>query len=146
MTIVDHDAPGAVYVLKNTITKRVYVGSSARPRDRRLSHMTELLRGKHSNKSLQFDFNLHGPSTFLWKQLLASHRIDVLRHMERCLMWHLHQQEDLYNSQIPRTLPYRSSEYQHVADYLFAYQTYGYEPAFEIQRFTPWCTPRRAVA
>lgn len=51
--------PG-IYGIRNTITKRVYIGSAENVRSRFSGHLSALLKFKHPNKELQEDFNIYG--------------------------------------------------------------------------------------
>ncbi len=49
-----------VYIIKNTLNGRCYVGSSKRIKRRISQHMSNLKGGYHENKNIQSDFNLYG--------------------------------------------------------------------------------------
>lgn len=49
-----------VYALRHNVTGRIYVGLTRHYKDRKRQHVLELRKGKHTNKSLQDDFNRYG--------------------------------------------------------------------------------------
>lgn len=49
-----------VYAIQHNVTKKIYIGSSARPETRFLKHMQDLKRGEHSVEDMQEDFNEYG--------------------------------------------------------------------------------------
>ncbi len=53
-----------VYLLKNKITKRIYVGRSCMPQVRFEKHMSALRGNRHINDLMQLDFNEHGQESF----------------------------------------------------------------------------------
>ena len=54
-----------IYMLKNKVDGRVYIGSSARSCGNRCSnHMATLRKGTHTNKFLQRAFNKYGEKAF----------------------------------------------------------------------------------
>jgi len=54
----------AVYVIKNLVNGKVYVGSSIKVRKRRNTHWTSLSLGKHPNAHLQAAWDLYGEQAF----------------------------------------------------------------------------------
>lgn len=54
----------SVYVIKNEVTNRIYVGSSQRPKLRIYSHLNLLKRGQHSNELMQSDYDAYGEQSF----------------------------------------------------------------------------------
>jgi len=53
-----------IYVIKNTLNGRVYVGSAKRFKERFADHESSLRRGVHRNRFLQSDFDKCGTGTF----------------------------------------------------------------------------------
>lgn len=49
-----------VYAIQHSVTKRVYVGVTCNAEFRIKQHLHKLLRGKHSNKEMQRDFDKYG--------------------------------------------------------------------------------------
>jgi len=62
-----------VYLIKNLITNKVYVGSSVNIFRRWKTHQRELIQGKHHSLKLQRSFDKHGVDSF--KYLLAESAI-----------------------------------------------------------------------
>lgn len=60
-------ANSAVYVIRNTITNRVYVGSSNCIARRLKTHRRELALGNHGNEHLQRSWNIHGERSFVFE-------------------------------------------------------------------------------
>lgn len=52
--------PSKVYAIQHLITKKTYIGRSAEPENRYLSHLYALRRGAHPVEDLQADFNKYG--------------------------------------------------------------------------------------
>lgn len=53
-----------VYLLKNSVTKRIYVGRTRCPETRFKIHMSQLRGNRHKNELLQSDFNMYGEQSF----------------------------------------------------------------------------------
>lgn len=53
-----------VYVITNSVSAKVYVGSSKDIDARFKRHMRELEEGRHHNSRMQNDFNIYGPKVF----------------------------------------------------------------------------------
>lgn len=53
-----------VYVIKNKLNNKIYVGSSFCVRRRLKDHLNKLLQNKHNNKHLQSAFNKYGQTSF----------------------------------------------------------------------------------
>lgn len=60
------DTPG-IYVIRNTISGRVYVGSSYQINSRWRSHRKRLRKGNHHSTTLQRSWNKHGEKAFLFE-------------------------------------------------------------------------------
>ena len=56
-----------IYLIKNNITKRVYVGRSKSPLRRFKLHMNALNRNRHPVEIMQNDFNSYGEKSFGFK-------------------------------------------------------------------------------
>lgn len=56
-----------IYLIKNNITKRVYVGRSKSPQMRFKLHMNALKRNRHPVEIMQNDFNSYGEKSFGFK-------------------------------------------------------------------------------
>lgn len=57
------NAPG-IYAIRNTVSGRIYIGSSGLLRKRVRQHNSELVRGIHKNPKLQHSWSLHGEHCF----------------------------------------------------------------------------------
>jgi len=55
-----------VYLIKNNVNKKIYVGSSLNIYKRINKHFAELRRGKHYNNLLQRSYNKYGESSFIY--------------------------------------------------------------------------------
>jgi group I intron endonuclease len=53
-----------IYVIRNLVNGKVYVGSSVNIKHRRENHFSSLRRGSHINKHLQRAYNHYGPDAF----------------------------------------------------------------------------------
>jgi len=53
-----------VYIIKNNITKKVYIGSTTNVYDRYHNHKSKLTNNVHENNELQIDFNSLGIKCF----------------------------------------------------------------------------------
>jgi predicted GIY-YIG superfamily endonuclease len=51
--------PRTVYALRHEATGKVYIGSTADPRQRLLKHLNRLKNGTHNSKQLQADYDQH---------------------------------------------------------------------------------------
>jgi len=75
-----------VYAIENTVTGKVYVGSTARGfRQRRNEHWSRLAAGTHGNPILQASWNAHGPAAFRVRVLEVVN--DPARVVEREQAW-----------------------------------------------------------
>lgn len=53
-----------VYLLKNKVTKRIYVGRTCMPQTRFEKHMSDLRGKRHKNELMQSDFDKYGQESF----------------------------------------------------------------------------------
>lgn len=53
-----------IYLLKNKVTGRGYVGRTCQPKNRLKLHMNNLKANRHPNELMQEDFNLYGVDSF----------------------------------------------------------------------------------
>lgn len=58
-----------IYIIRNKITKKVYIGSSDKVRKRLSGHLSCLRRNVHHSKHLQNAFNKYGEENFTFKLL-----------------------------------------------------------------------------
>jgi group I intron endonuclease len=66
-------ARSGVYVARNTISGRVYVGSSVNISQRWRKHKEALRRGKHHSRIFQDSWDKHGDGAFTWEVLEDVH-------------------------------------------------------------------------
>lgn len=62
--IVVKDNQGVIYMIKNTINGKVYIGRTNDLKRRRREHLTNLRNNKHYNRHLQYSFNKYGETNF----------------------------------------------------------------------------------
>jgi len=74
-----------VYQIENSINGNRYVGSAARVQRRWTQHKSALIKGKHENKHLQRAFNLYGLDAFVFTQLLACDKNNLLLFEQRAI-------------------------------------------------------------
>lgn len=53
-----------IYLLKNNMTNRIYVGRTSRPELRFRQHISALKSNRHTNELMQQDFNMYGVDSF----------------------------------------------------------------------------------
>jgi hypothetical protein len=58
-------APCGVYCIKNTITNKVYIGSSLNIKSRLKTHIFSLKNNKHHSLKLQRSYNKYGKDNFI---------------------------------------------------------------------------------
>lgn len=58
--------PRTVYAIQHNETKRIYVGSSARVKERYWNHIYQLRNHKHKNEDMQSDFDSYGENYSLF--------------------------------------------------------------------------------
>ena len=63
-------AQSGVYTITNSVTGKVYVGSTQKFKTRFAAHLRRLRRGNHHSWKLQRDFNLFGEAAFNFRPLL----------------------------------------------------------------------------
>ena len=56
-----------IYAMQHNVTKKIYVGSCNHADTRIKKHMHDLLRGSHTNKSLQKDFDKYGMEFYFYE-------------------------------------------------------------------------------
>lgn len=72
-----------VYAIRNTLSQKVYIGSSTNLRKRWLQHRSLLNNGSHPNKGLQKDWNDYGEDAFAFSVLEVVPEIEWLSCRER---------------------------------------------------------------
>ena len=58
-----------IYLIKNIVNNKIYVGSSVNLNDRNYKHFWMLRKGIHDNNHLQNSYNKHGDSSFIFEIL-----------------------------------------------------------------------------
>lgn len=99
-----------VYRILNTKNNKVYIGSSNNFIARRAEHLGSLRKKTHSNRFLQFDFNLYGESCFEFAVIIdgfENRTQMILKEYELILK---HPFEKSYN--IDRICPIQSNSYK----------------------------------
>ena len=54
-----------VYLIKNLLTKKRYIGGTSGYHERIMTHFSALRRNKHANTGMQEDFNRYGEKSFV---------------------------------------------------------------------------------
>lgn len=69
-----------VYRILNMANGKQYIGSSGNMKRRALSHRSQLRRGKHYNRHLQFAWDKYGEAAFAWEvvEVIASEEVLVV--------------------------------------------------------------------
>jgi len=76
--------PAGVYLIRNSITWRVYVGQSKRIERRWEQHIDALSMGKHHNNLVQSDWCEHGIESFTFSVAELVKKDGSLLYHERC--------------------------------------------------------------
>lgn len=84
-----------IYLIKNTVNGRVYVGSSKYLEARIKTHISSLTSGKHYNKALQEDWARFGSTAFDFQIVETGISDDLLKVFEQSYM---DLEENLYNT------------------------------------------------
>jgi capsid portal protein len=58
-----------IYLIKNTVNNKIYIGSSINLINRNYKHFWMLRKGIHDNNHLQNSYNKHGESSFIFEVL-----------------------------------------------------------------------------
>jgi hypothetical protein len=66
-----------VYCIYNTVNEKVYIGCSVDVEGRMRGHTVYLRQGRHGNRRLQADWNIHGEKAFLFTVLIETKDISV---------------------------------------------------------------------
>lgn len=72
-----------IYLISNTVTGRVYVGSSRNISRRFGEHRTRLTRGVHINSKLQASWNKHGNAAFEFSIIASALDVDHIEELEQ---------------------------------------------------------------
>lgn len=68
----------AVYRIRNTVNGHGYIGSTSNYDSRQKSHLAALRRGRHHSPALQFAFDKHGETSFVFELLEVAQNTDDL--------------------------------------------------------------------
>jgi group I intron endonuclease len=92
-----------IYLIKNMINGKVYVGSTVNAKRRKYSHFTALRKNKHHNAHLQFSFNKYGEENFEYYIITYCHvnillqkedfYINYYKSMDRCFGYNINTAE-----------------------------------------------------
>ena len=108
--------PG-IYGIRNTINKRIYVGSAENIRTRLSHHFSFLLKNKHSNKELQEDFNTFGLDSFV--SIVFKYKPKSKTHSEAMtLKLLLNNNISVYNFTMPGTNNYFKAANRNTTKYI----------------------------
>lgn len=91
-----------VYMIKNTVTKKVYVGSTVCFIARYRAHYSELRKNRHMNYVMQDDFHKHGDSSFVFSLLEACPE-SILKERE---IFHINEKDSLRNGYNVKSIHY----------------------------------------
>ena len=91
-----HGTP-CIYEIRNTVTGRVYVGSTPRFSVRFTEHKRLLDANKHHSRKLQFSYNKHGASVFVMRVIEVVSHPAFIHAREQCWI-DRHGFENTYNS------------------------------------------------
>ena len=58
------DYKASIYILRNNANGKVYVGKTGQFKERSYAHLNNLRQKRHTNKSLQEDYDLFGENVF----------------------------------------------------------------------------------
>lgn len=89
--MANYQKPG-IYLIRNIVNGKVYIGSAINIYKRKLEHFYRLRLDKHENQKLQYSWNKHGEDAFEHKVLILCD-IESLIHYEQCVI-------DLYQRRI----------------------------------------------
>lgn len=78
---------GVIYLIRNTLTEKVYVGSTVRPRHRKNVHFGLLRNGKHHSIHLQRAFDRNGEDAFSFEAVESVADAIFLHAREQFWMW-----------------------------------------------------------
>lgn len=81
----DNKKPGCVYCIKCNVNNRVYIGQTRNISRRINTHKSMLIKGKHTNKNIQKDFNKYGINNFKFYIIEDNIPSDIL--IERETYW-----------------------------------------------------------
>lgn len=74
-----------IYLIRNLVNGKVYIGSAVSLYHRRLDHIWALRKGRHRNPKLQRSWNRHGESSFWFDVLLVCDKGDLIFFEQKAL-------------------------------------------------------------
>ena len=74
-----------IYIIRNTINNKIYIGSSVNLDNRWSKHKSQLSKNIHGNKHLQFSFNKYGLGSFTFEVLANCNKEDLLYFEQKCI-------------------------------------------------------------
>lgn len=88
-----------IYVIRNTNTNIVYVGSTDNLHHRLLSHRTKLNKGYHNSENMNNDYSIYGVNSFTVEILIEFNGVskDVLLEYEKEVIRNCFGIYDMYN-------------------------------------------------
>lgn len=89
-----------VYTIKNTVTKRIYVGYTMNVKERTRQHLHSLEIGKHCKKEMQSDYNKYGKDSFEIKVFTSCDNMQKASMIETIVMKILKSQDPQYGYNI----------------------------------------------
>lgn len=121
-----------IYVIKNRITGKTYVGCSLSPEERLQKHLYDLRKHRHPIETMQSDFDIYGAGSFEFRTLMSSDDKWEASRLETFIMKILKSQNPLFgynykdrkgNSPLAiadrwRTTPRNWSNNQRVSQYI----------------------------
>ncbi len=91
-----------IYGIVNVINRKVYIGSTTRPRRRFIEHRKELRHDIHSNRYLQNSYNKHGCECFHYHTLESDIPFGLLEDRERYWVRYLNSDNRNYGYNITK--------------------------------------------
>ena len=102
-----------VYVIKNIVNSKLYVGSSIDVKQRFRAHKSMLTRGSHSNSYLQNSWDLHGSDSFEFSLIEECEpNEDILLNLEQCWLDHFSSSDQKFGYNIVKDVV-RNSGWHH---------------------------------
>jgi hypothetical protein len=84
-----------IYSITNTVTGRVYIGSTMKFCTRWTAHRTSLRGDRHPNRQLQADWNRYGEQAFTFEIVEVVENFSLLLSKEK--EWAAHHEDHLYD-------------------------------------------------
>ena len=74
-----------IYLIRNNLNDKVYIGSSGNLHKRFIKHRSRLNRNEHKNSHLQNAWNKYGGDVFSFETLLLCEESELLKYEQQCL-------------------------------------------------------------